>query len=195
MNTGPEVRLAIFCSGGGSNAAAILKYFARHKSVSVQLLVGSKQGIGAYNHAKTAGIPFATISYISIRDKKAVLELLRLHDITHIVLAGWLVLIPKFLIEAFERRIINIHPSLLPAFGGKGMHGTNVHQAVSDAGVTSTGCTIHLVNEHYDEGQILFQKQISITPHLPVDKIAAEVLKLEHAHYAPVIEQWAISHI
>lgn len=190
MDNGKEVRLAVFCSGSGSNAAAIINYFNANLSVKVSLLVGSKPNIGALDHAMKAKITTAIISYIDIRDRKAVLELLSLHQITHIVLAGWLVLIPKFLVEAFEGRIINIHPSLLPAFGGKGMHGHHVHEAVSYAGVTTTGCTIHLVNEKYDEGKILFQQVIGIEPNEAPELIAKKVLKQEHNHYAPTIERW-----
>lgn len=112
-----------------------------------------------------------------------------LEDIDLIVLAGFLWLIPGYLVQAFPRRIVNIHPALLPQYGGKGMYGMNVHRAVSAAKEEESGMTIHYVNEHYDEGQVIFQARCPIVPGEAAEQIAQKVLALEHEHFAPVIEQ------
>ncbi|MFO0267467.1 MAG: formyltransferase family protein [Cyclobacteriaceae bacterium] len=109
---------------------------------------------------------------------------------THIVLAGFNWMIPKNLLQAFPDRIVNIHPALLPAFGGKGMYGIKVHEAVKKSGVSETGITIHLVNEHYDEGRILFQARCPVAPNDTPEAIAQNVHQLEHSHYPHVVEQW-----
>ena len=119
-----------------------------------------------------------------------VLDWLKKNEITHIVLAGFLWLVPPYLIAAYPGRIINIHPALLPRFGGKGMFGMKVHQAVKEAGVRETGITIHLVNEHYDEGKILFQGKCSIDENCSAEEIAKRVHALEYEHYPRVIEKW-----
>jgi phosphoribosylglycinamide formyltransferase-1 len=112
------------------------------------------------------------------------------YEVTHIVLAGFLWLIPDYLVRAFPNGIINIHPALLPKYGGKGMYGLKVHQAVKAAADKETGITIHLVNEHYDEGKILFQASCSLNGNQTAEEIAACVHKLEHEHYPRVIEKW-----
>ena len=118
------------------------------------------------------------------------LERLAQHQITHIVLAGFLWLIPAYLVKAFHERIINIHPALLPRFGGKGMFGKHVHEAVKLSGDTQSGITIHKVNEHYDDGAIIFQATCALEKTDTVESIASKVQALEHAHYPAVIEQW-----
>jgi phosphoribosylglycinamide formyltransferase-1 len=118
------------------------------------------------------------------------LSLLTKHEVTHIVLAGFLWRIPEYLIKAFPERIINIHPALLPKFGGKGMFGMSVHEAVKASGEKETGITIHEVNEHYDDGKIIYQKKCSIAKEDSAEQIAAKVHQLEYAHYPKIIEKW-----
>jgi phosphoribosylglycinamide formyltransferase-1 len=119
-------------------------------------------------------------------------ELLKEHSITHIVLAGFLLLIPSFLVRAYPNRIINIHPSLLPKFGGKGMYGMKVHEAVKTSLENETGITIHLVNERFDEGEIIFQQRCPVEKHFTPAEIAQCVQKLEYEYYPKVIEQWIL---
>lgn len=141
--------------------------------------------------AALAGVPSLVFNRAQLKGGD-VLMWLQEHDITHIVLAGFLWLIPTDLIKAFPERIINIHPALLPKFGGKGMYGSKVHQAVKDAHEKETGITIHLVDEHYDEGAILFQAKTSVNINDSAEQIAAKVHELEYAHFPVVVENWLL---
>lgn len=183
-------RLAIFASGSGSNAEAIMKYFQNHPTVEVGTLVSNKTEAFAVERAKKFNIPAKVFDRNQFRESEPVLEWLGQQKITHLVLAGFLLLIPEKLIEAFPNKIINIHPSLLPKFGGKGMYGMKVHEAVAAAKERETGPTIHLVNARYDEGKILAQFKCSISPTDDAHKIAEKVLRLEHKHYPQEIEKW-----
>jgi phosphoribosylglycinamide formyltransferase-1 len=138
-------------------------------------------------------VPCAIFSKSDLMDTQEVDDVLRLHRITHIVLAGFLLQIPVRLIRLFPGRIINIHPSLLPKFGGKGMYGLKVHEAVKAAGETETGITIHEVNEHYDEGKIIFQANCPVLPTDAPEQIANNVQQLEHTHFAREVEKWVMS--
>lgn len=185
-----HARLALFCSGGGSNAQSIIDYFKGHPRISVQLLVASHPGAYALNRAQAAGIETLVLPSRAALASSDFVQELQQRGITHIILAGFLWLVPPALIAAFPQRIINIHPALLPAFGGKGMYGHHVHQAVKDAGHLETGLTIHLVDEHYDHGRTLRQVRVPLTGQESPDEIAALVLAQEHAHYAQAIEQY-----
>ena len=188
------IRLAIFASGGGSNAEKIINYFKNHNSIKVQLIVSNRLKAYVLQRARNHGIEYHHLSKTDMRDKNQVLQLLDKHRIDYIALAGYLLLIPKFLIEAFPDRIINIHPSLLPKYGGKGMYGQKVHQAVFDNFEKESGMTIHLVNEAYDDGAILFQVRTPLEVTDTPDIIAQKVLKLEHEHYAVQIEKLIQAH-
>ena len=145
------------------------------------------------DRAQNHQLPSKVITKAHLNDADNILPLLKEHNVDNIVLAGFLLLIPQHLIKAYPNAIVNIHPALLPKYGGKGMYGHHVHQAVFDNNETESGPTIHLVNEKYDEGKILFQKAVPLSSTDTPDQIAAKVLALEHAHYAEVIEEWVSS--
>ena len=187
------IRLAIFASGGGSNAEAIIQYFKDHDSISVDLIVSNRETAYVLQRAEDHAIPSALITKRQFSDKNHVLDILKDNSIDYIILAGFLLLIPKYLIETFPDRILNIHPALLPKYGGKGMYGHHVHKAVHDNKEKESGMTIHLVDEHYDEGKILFQATTALEASDGPDMIAAKVLKLEHRHYPEQIEKLILS--
>lgn len=183
--------IAIFASGGGSNALEIIKHFVNSKSIRVGLIVSNNPKAGVKNHALTYGIPYKVISRSIWTDTPQVLiDLLAEKKIDFIVLAGFLQLIPKDLISAFPNRILNIHPALLPQFGGKGMYGLHVHNAVKASGCRESGISIHLVNEKYDDGKIIFQARVAIAENDTPDIIQKKVLALEHKWYPQVIEKY-----
>ena len=186
----PPSRIAIFASGSGTNAEAIFTYFQNHPSIQVGLLLTNNPEAYALVRAKKFGISTMIFNKSQFRDNDEVINRLQQEMITHIVLAGFLWLVPQHLIKAFPNRIINIHPALLPKYGGKGMYGMNVHEAVKNSGEKETGITIHEVNEKYDEGKILFQATCDVLPSDSPQQIANKVHQLEHAHYPKVIEKW-----
>ncbi|MGE0590712.1 MAG: phosphoribosylglycinamide formyltransferase, partial [Cyclobacteriaceae bacterium] len=155
------------------------------------LLLSNNAEAYALKRAAKANVPAKVFSRQEFREG-IVLHWLKEAEITHIVLAGFLWLIPKELISAYPNRIINIHPALLPKYGGKGMYGSKVHEAVKAAEDKETGITIHLVNEKYDEGKILFQTSVAINSTDTADEIANKVHQLEYAHYPEVIEKWIL---
>lgn len=142
------------------------------------------------DYAKQYNVPFVTVKKAEFQDEKTMLELLNTHHVDFIALAGFLLLIPEYLVHAFKNRILNIHPALLPDFGGKGMYGMHVHNAVKSSGVTISGMTVHLVNPRYDEGRTLFQSAVKLDPKDSPEDIAGKVLRLEHKYYASVIEDY-----
>jgi phosphoribosylglycinamide formyltransferase 1 len=182
-------KIAIFASGGGSNAKCIMEHFQHDAAGQVVLVVCNKKEAGVLQHAKTYGIPAVVISRSAFYESEALLDTLRQHEVDWVVLAGFLWLVPPYLVRAYKGRMLNIHPALLPKYGGKGMHGMHIHEAVHAAGESETGMTIHMVNEHYDEGAIVFQARCPVTPDDTPADIARNVLALEHRHYAPVIAQ------
>lgn len=184
-------RIAIFASGSGTNAENIIRHFKNHPQIEVAMLMSNKSDAYALTRASNLGISNAVFTRPEFLSG-SVSESLEKLGITHIVLAGFLWLIPENLTQKFPNRIINIHPSLLPAFGGKGMYGIRVHEAVKAAGANETGITIHLVNEHYDEGRILFQAKCSISDADTPEDIAQKVHALEYRHYPEIIENWIL---
>ncbi len=188
----PAARLAIFASGNGTNAEAIIRYFQKHDSIRAVLLLSNKSSAYALERARKLGIPGRVFTREQLQGSE-VLKWLSEFQATHIVLSGFLWLIPPSLIEAFPNRIINIHPALLPRYGGKGMYGEKVHQAVKAAGDKQSGITIHLVNERFDEGRILFQATCDLTPDDTPESIANKVHAMEYRHYPTAIEQWAMN--
>ena len=180
-------KLAIFASGGGSNAEQILQYFDQHESVEIALIISNKPDAGVITRAYNWKIPALVLGKKQYRDGAFLCKLMQQWEISHIALAGYLKLIPTSLIQAFPNKIFNIHPALLPKFGGKGMYGMNVHRAVIAAGESHSGMTIHYVDEQYDEGKIIFQDQVRIEKDWDAQKLQQEVLKLEHAHYPRII--------
>lgn len=185
-----KFRIAVFASGSGTNAEAIITYFKDHPSIDVVLLLSNNERAYALQRAKNHGIKNYFFNRKEFIEGTVVSAYLKEQKVTHIVLAGFLWLIPDYLISAFPDRIINIHPALLPKYGGKGMYGTKVHEAVKASGDPLTGITIHLVNDKYDEGKVLFQGSCPIRESDTPEEIARCVQKLEHEHYPKVIERW-----
>lgn len=181
--------IALFVSGTGSNAKKIIAYFQANEQVHCPLLVASKSTAPAIEMAHSYGLETWVLNRKSFYESEDLLAQLEKYDIDLIVLAGFLWLIPPYLIEAYPNAIINIHPALLPKYGGKGMYGKHVHRAVKAAGDRESGITIHYVNEHYDEGNIIFQASCALLPEDSPEEIAAKVLQLEHQYFAPTIER------
>lgn len=182
-------RIAILASGSGTNAEQIAKYFDGHRDIEVALILSNNPDAFVLERARRLQIPSKVFNRNQFRESE-VLKWLDEYAITHVVLAGFLWLIPGSWLQAFPSRMINIHPALLPKYGGKGMYGENVHKAVKESGDTETGITIHLVNAHYDEGQVLFQAKCTISNEDSPADIASKVHELEYAHYPAQIEKW-----
>jgi len=181
--------IAIFASGAGSNARKIIEYFSERKDINVKLIISNKKDAGVLPIAKAAAIDTYVVSRESFYHSTDLLVMLEQHQIDFIVLAGFLWLIPAYLIKHFPDSIVNIHPALLPKYGGKGMYGHFVHEAVHLAGESFSGITIHLVNEKYDEGSIVFQEKCEILPTDQVVDIAKKVQILEHSCYPVIIDK------
>lgn len=181
-------KIAIFASGTGSNAKKIIEYFRENKQIEVALIVSNRADAPVLNLASANHIESLVLDRPSFYNSSSLLQQLEQHAIDFIVLAGFLWLIPPYLVTAYNRKMINIHPALLPKYGGKGMYGMNVHRAIKAAGEKETGITIHYVNENYDEGNIIFQVKTIIGPTDSPEVIAKKVQQLEHQHFAPVIE-------
>ncbi len=181
--------IAILASGAGSNAQKILEHFSDRMDIAVRLIVSNKQEAGVLNIAKVASIDTFIVTRVSFYSSTDLLVELDKRNIHFIVLAGFLWLIPLYLIQHYPDRIINIHPALLPKYGGKGMYGHFVHEAVHLAKETHSGITIHYVNEKYDEGSIVFQERCEILPSDQPEDIARKVQVLEHSYYPTVIDQ------
>ncbi|MEM6395875.1 MAG: phosphoribosylglycinamide formyltransferase [Bacteroidota bacterium] len=180
----------MFVSGTGSNARKIIERFKDHPHISVALLVSNKSKAPALLMAAEHDVPTLVVNRSRFYDHTDfTLGELERFEIDFIVLAGFLWLIPAYLVEAFPNKIVNIHPALLPKYGGKGMYGMHVHRAVVEAGESESGMTIHYVNEHYDEGNIVFQARTGIDPGDTPEQVAQKVLKLEHEHYGSVVER------
>lgn len=186
-------RIAIFASGNGTNAEAIITHFQQHPTIEVVLLLSNNKEAFALERAQRLHVASKVFNKSQFRESDEVINWLKEHKVTYVVLAGFLWLIPDNLIKAYPERIVNIHPALLPKFGGKGMYGKKVHEAVKASEEKETGITIHLVNEHYDEGKILFQASCNVLSSDSPDDISAKVNQLEYKHYAAVIEQWITS--
>ena len=180
--------IAIFGSGSGTNAENIIKYFAKSELVRIAVVLSNRKEAGIHARANDLGVPSFSFSLTEFREGKLILSKLAEHKVDFIVLAGFMILIPQVIIDAFPNRIINIHPALLPKFGGKGMYGSHVHEAVVAAKEKETGITIHYVNENYDEGQIIFQARCPVMPFDTPEDVAAKVHALEYQYYPEVIE-------
>jgi phosphoribosylglycinamide formyltransferase-1 len=183
----PMVHIAIFASGRGTNAENIIEYFAEHDRARVTLMLTNNPEARVIQIAREWKVPCKVFGKQALSDG-SVLRMLQDGDIGFVVLAGFTWLIPTEIINAYRDRIVNIHPALLPKFGGKGMYGERVHQAVSDSGEGVSGITIHKVDEHYDAGDIIAQFKCEIEPEADPDLIASRVHNLEMKHYPEVIE-------
>lgn len=181
--------IAIFASGSGSNAENIVQYFRKTRTAKVGLIVCNNPEAGVIERAKRLRIPLVMMSKRAYNYPSLLLSTLQTEEIDFIVLAGFLWKISPEIIQAFEGKIVNIHPSLLPKFGGKGMYGNRVHTAVIDAGEQESGITIHHVNEHYDEGAVIFQAKSTVDSHDTADSLAEKIHALEFEHFPKIIEQ------
>ena len=186
-------RLAVLASGRGSNLQAIIEHFdnlARERVAKVVLVASNRPDSPALIRAATASIDIATFS--ASDDGTQLLELLRQFRVDLVVLAGYLKRIPRLVIREYAGRMINIHPALLPAFGGEGMYGARVHEAVIESGTSESGVTVHLVDDEYDRGPIVAQWRIAVDKSDTAESLAARVLAVEHIVYPRVIEMVAI---
>ncbi|HEV9037965.1 MAG TPA: phosphoribosylglycinamide formyltransferase [Puia sp.] len=182
-------QLAIFASGTGSNAARIIDYFRHHREIKVGLIVCNKPGAGVLNVAEREGLPVLLIEKERFFRGDGYVEDLRRREIGLIVLAGFLWKIPLTLVRAYPGKIVNIHPALLPKYGGKGMYGRFVHEAVLAASEKETGITIHYVDELYDHGAPIFQAKIVVEPGDTPDTLAKKIHLLEYEHFPRIIEE------
>jgi phosphoribosylglycinamide formyltransferase 1 len=182
-------QLAIFSSGTGSNAARVIDRFRQHPTIKVSLIVANRPEAGVLGIAERAGIPVLLIEKEVFFRGGAYVAELRDRKIDFLVLAGFLWKIPAALVQAYRGRIINIHPALLPKYGGKGMYGRYVHEAVIGAKDKETGITIHYVDELYDHGQVIFQAQVPVESGDTAETLAGKVQRLEHEHFPRVIEE------
>lgn len=188
--TNTRARIAVLASGSGSNAEAILAHFSEGAGAEVGEVVWvatNRREAGVRERARRFGVEESHVPKTDMASG-ALLEELRARRVGWVVLAGFLLKVPSDVCAAFEGRMVNIHPALLPNYGGAGMYGMNVHRAVKEAGEAVSGMTIHFVNAHYDEGDIVFQGEVDLAPEDSADDIAAKVLTLEHRHYPKVLE-------
>ena len=181
------LKIAILASGSGSNAESLVRYFEHSDLARVNLIVTNNAKAGVIERAKRLNVG---IEVFSPKTESAALLTILKEKADVILLAGYLQMIPKEWTIAFNGRMLNIHPALLPKFGGKGMYGKHVHQAVSESGVNETGITIHLVNEAYDEGAVIAQYSVEIEPGSSPESIESSVRDLELEYYGPTVEGW-----
>jgi len=182
-------KLAIFASGSGTNAENISRFFTHHPTAEVSLILTNRKDAGVILRAEKLGIPYKVFTREEFYDTEKVMSYLSEYKIDLIILAGFLWLIPKNLIEAYPGRIVNIHPALLPRYGGKGMYGMRVHETVIANKDAESGITIHYVNEVYDAGNIIFQKKCKVSPGETPESLAAKVHTLEYKYYPRIIEK------
>lgn len=183
------VNIAIFVSGNGTNCENIIRHFADSNSVRVVFVLSNRADAYALVRAERLGVPSVVVSKAMLNDEQQLMTLMREHSVDFIALAGFLLMIPAFLVDAYAGRMLNIHPSLLPKYGGKGMYGHHVHEAVRANNDAETGITIHIVSNVCDAGDIIFQASTPVSPSDTPDDIAASVHKLEKEHYPRVIEK------
>ena len=182
-------KIVIFASGGGSNAQSILDYFENDTTIKIVLILSNNPNAGVLERAKKAGIDGLSFNKYAFAKANSIHLLLKSIDPDLIVLAGFLWKFPDFLVKEFPDKIINIHPALLPKYGGKGMYGSNVHKAVVENEESESGITIHYVNENYDEGAIIKQVSCILKKTDQPDEVAQKVLALEHQYYPKTIEE------
>lgn len=186
------MNIALFASGTGSNVYNIIQHFKSNDSVNVVAVLSNKEGAGALNHAKYAAIPTLVFNKKEFISSIIVEEFLAEKKVDLLVLAGFLLKIPESLIDLYPNKIINVHPALLPNYGGKGMYGTNVHNAVIEAKETKSGITIHLVNEKYDDGATIAQFECPLSAEDTPKTLAQKISLLEKAHFPKTIEEYIL---
>jgi len=181
--------IAIFVSGSGTNCENIIRHFSGHQQVNIALVLSNRADAYALVRAQRLGVPTAVVSKSEFNDEKKMNSLLDSYHIDFIVLAGFLLMVPSFLIRRYDHRMLNIHPALLPKHGGKGMYGHHVHEAVQAAGDTETGMTVHWVSDVCDGGEIIAQFSTPLSPDDTPDDIAHKEHLLEMEHFPKVIEK------
>lgn len=179
--------IAIFASGSGSNAENIINYLNNDKEININLIITNNKNAFVIERAKKLGVDWKIINKNDFKNSEFVLKTLKEYDINFIVLAGFLLLIPEYLITNFKDKIINIHPALLPNYGGKGMYGMNVHNSVIENNEKESGITIHYVNEKYDEGNTIFQAKCKIDENDTPESLAEKIHVLEYEHFPKII--------
>lgn len=184
-----SISLAIFASGSGSNAENIVRYFENNPEIEVRCILSNNPKAKVLERADRLGIPARTFTREQLYNPDHMLKVLRHFETDYIILAGFLWLVPSYLVESYEHRIINIHPALLPAYGGKGMYGDHVHRAVVADGASESGITIHFVNDRYDEGAVIAQFKCAVEPNDTPETLAARIHELEYAHFPETIER------
>lgn len=183
-------RLAIFASGNGSNAVRLVDYFKNHQSIEVAVILTNNKNAGVIERVKNSGLKTLIVDNEQANQGKILVDLMKTNSIDFIVLAGYLRKIPESLISAYQDKIINIHPALLPKYGGKGMYGIHVHEAVKENGDNESGITIHLVNQNYDEGRILAHYSTPVLTSDDAFDIQGKVQRLEHEWFPVEIEKY-----
>jgi phosphoribosylglycinamide formyltransferase-1 len=181
------IKIAIFASGSGSNAERIVEFFSAKDEIEVSLILTNNPTAGVIERAQRLNIPVVIFNKKIFSKTDKIVEMLQLQSIDWVILAGFLWLVPKNLIKAFENRMINIHPALLPKYGGKGMWGHHVHEAVVANKEVETGITIHYVNENYDEGKIIFQAKCNVTETDSAEVVAQKIHLLEYQYFPEII--------
>lgn len=181
--------IAIFASGSGTNAENIIRYFANSENVKVALVLSNNRNVGVHGRVNKLGVPSFVFSRDEFTEGTPILEKLAEYEVCFIVLAGFMNKISDVILQAFPGKIVNIHPALLPKYGGKGMYGMHVHEAVVKAGEKESGITIHYINERYDEGAVIFQASCPVSPSDSPEEVARKVHALEYAYYPEVIEK------
>lgn len=182
-------KIAILVSGTGTNAINIIEYFEKNSVADVVLVISNKTDALAVEKAQNKGVKTVVFNNESFKKNGTVLDYLMSQSIDFIVLAGFLMKIPNDIIHAYPNKIVNLHPSLLPKYGGKGMYGKHVHRAVIEAQESESGISIHFVNEEYDEGAIIFQAKVSVEKGDSVEVLAKKIQQLEHRFFPKVVEQ------
>jgi phosphoribosylglycinamide formyltransferase-1 len=184
-----KIKLALFASGSGSNALNIIDYFSNHSSVEIEFVLSNKKEAPIVEKAQNKGVKVLVFSNEEVENGAFLTKVCKENEIDFIVLAGYLRKIPAELLQNYSEKMINVHPALLPKFGGKGMYGNYIHKAVIDAKETETGITIHFVNEHFDEGRKIAQFHCVLNELDTVETVQAKVQKLEHDYFPIVIEK------
>lgn len=182
-------KLAVMASGSGTNAENLIRYFSDHPAIRVSLVLSNRHDAFVLERARKLGVPAVSFTREELCETKAIPDLLAGHGIDFIALAGFLWLVPREILAAYPRRVVNIHPALLPRYGGKGMYGEKVHRSVIEAGDSESGITIHYVNEQYDEGDVVFQAKCPVLNDDTPETLAQRIHSLEYEHYPKVIER------
>lgn len=180
--------IAIFASGNGTNAENIIKYFSTNSKINISLIVTNVKNAGVIERAEKLGVSVLYMSKEEINSSK-IIDILKYHKISFIALAGYLLKIPQILLKAYPGKIINLHPALLPKYGGKGMYGIRVHESVINSKETESGITIHIIDENFDQGEIVFQAKCKVCSNDTPESLACKIHTLEYKYYPQIIEK------